>query len=127
LQKLLSMPGRCWLFTLPDSAKNAEPPLAALKVIVGRNNESQGNRTCYHETITLTWIAAIVRFLAGRDRNRPISVLADQLLEECSDREYLALFYSRERLFSVEARSHWVFPDLAEIEQPEPAQGRKRG
>ena len=67
------------------------------------DNESHNNRTGYHETITLAWIAVIERFLDGRDRNRPVSVLAGQLLEEYGDREYLSRFYSRERLDSNES------------------------
>ena len=98
-------------------------PLALIRDGIRQYNESQGNRTGYHEMITLAWIAVIVRLLAGRDRNRPFFVLADELVEECADKEYLARFYSRERLFSDEARGRWVFPDLAAIEQPEPAGG----
>ena len=80
-----------------------------------RYNESHGNRTGYHETITLAWIAVIGRFLSGRDRSRPISELAAELLEQCGDRNYLLRFYSKDRLFGAEARSRWVPPDLAEI------------
>ena len=57
----------------------------------------------------------IRRFLSGRDRTRPISELAGELLEQCGDRNYLLKFYSRDRLFGAEARSRWVPPDLAEL------------
>ncbi len=57
----------------------------------------------------------IGRFLSGRDRSRPISELAAELLEQCGDRNYLLRFYSRDRLFGAEARSRWLPPDLAEI------------
>ena len=75
-----------------------------------------GSRTGYHETITLAWVAVIERFLKMRGRDQPVSVLAARLLAECGDKEYLLRFYSRERLFSDEARVRWVAPDLAEIE-----------
>jgi hypothetical protein len=80
-----------------------------------RYNESHGNHTGYHETITLAWIAVIGQFLSGRDRCRSISELAAELLEQCGDRNYLLRFYSRDQLFSAEARSRWLPPDLAEL------------
>ena len=82
---------------------------------IQRHNESQGNFTGYHETITLAWVAVIERFLAVRDLDVPVSVLAGELLGQCGDKDYLLRFYSRERLFSDEARACWVPPDLAAI------------
>ncbi len=83
---------------------------------IQRYNERQGNPTGYHETITLAWIAVIDGFLNHRDRNQRISALAEELLEEFGDKDYLLRFYSRERLFSVEARSRWVRPDRCEFD-----------
>jgi len=82
---------------------------------IRRYNERQGNRTGYHETITLAWVAVIDRFLTGRDRDASISFLARKLLDECCDKDYLLRFYSRERLFCDEARVRCVPPDLGEI------------
>jgi hypothetical protein len=82
---------------------------------IQRYNAHQGNLTGYHETITLAWVAVIERFLCARDRNVPVSVLAGELLGQCGDKDYLLRFYSRERLFTDEARQRWVPPDLAEI------------
>ena len=82
---------------------------------IRRHNESHGNFTGYHETITLAWVAVIERFLGVRDLERPVSVLAGELLGQCGDKDYLLRFYSRERLFSDEARGRWVPPDLAAI------------
>ena len=39
-----------------------------------------------------------------RDLDVPVSVLAGELLGQCGDKNYLLRFYSRERLFSDEAR-----------------------
>jgi hypothetical protein len=82
---------------------------------IHRYNERQGNLTGYHETITLAWVAVIERFLGGRDLDVPVSVLAGELLGQCGDKDYLLRFYSRERLFTAEARYRWVPPDLAAI------------
>ena len=82
---------------------------------IRRHNECQENFTGYHETITLAWVAVIERFLGVRDPNVPVSVLAGELLGQCGHKDYLLRFYSRERLFSEEARSGWVPPDRCEI------------
>jgi hypothetical protein len=81
-----------------------------------RYNERDGNPTGYHETITLAWIAVTARFLRGRDKNLPILSLAKELLDECGDKDYLLRFYSKERLFSDEARASWVQPDRCELD-----------
>jgi hypothetical protein len=82
---------------------------------IQRYNERQRNFTGYHETITLAWVNVIERFLAMRDLDVPVSVLAGELLGQCGDKNYLLRFYSRERLFSDEARARWVPPDQCEI------------
>jgi hypothetical protein len=82
---------------------------------IQRFNDGQGNLTGYHETITLAWVAVIERFLGVRDLHVPVSVLAGELLGQCGDTDYLLRYYSRERLFSDEARYRWVPPDLAAI------------
>jgi hypothetical protein len=80
-----------------------------------RYNKRQGNPTGYHETITLAWVAVVEGFLARRSENPAISALAEALLDECGDKDYLLRFYSRERLFSDEARARWLPPDRCEI------------
>jgi hypothetical protein len=82
---------------------------------IQRYNARQGNHTGYHETITLAWVAVVERFLSKRNLNVPVAVLAEELLRQCGDKDYLLRFYSRERLFSDEARHGWVSPDLGEI------------
>jgi hypothetical protein len=86
---------------------------------IQRYNERQGNLTGYHETITLAWVAVIERFLGTRDLDVPVSLLAGELLSQCGDKNYLLRFYSKERLFSDEARHRWVAPDLAAIGERE--------
>jgi hypothetical protein len=84
---------------------------------IKRHNARQANLTGYHETITLAWVAVIERFLVSRDDNVPVSTLAEELLQQCGDTNYLLRFYSRERLFSELARARWVPPDVAAIDQ----------
>ncbi len=63
----------------------------------------------YHETLTVFWMQSISDFIASRNG---ISMLdkANELVANY-DKDYPFLYYSRERLFSDEARTHFVLPD----------------
>ncbi|MDZ7627002.1 MAG: hypothetical protein U5J99_01190 [Parvularculaceae bacterium] len=79
-------------------------------------NESVGgvndDRHGYHHTITLFFLRHIDEFLALHT-NEAIGARATRLLASpLAEPEYPLRFYSRERLFSVEARKEWVGPDL---------------
>ncbi|QEH38709.1 hypothetical protein OJF2_73150 [Aquisphaera giovannonii] len=82
---------------------------------IRRYNERQGNHTGYHETITLAWVEVVDRFLHGRDGKATDASLAASLLDRCGRPDYLLRFYSRDRLFSAEARAGWLPPDLEAI------------
>ncbi len=82
---------------------------------IRRFNAHNGNHKGYHETITLAWIALIDRFIRSKDDDNTVASLAAALLQECGERDYLLRFFSRERLFSDEARQTWVRPDIAPI------------
>ncbi len=82
---------------------------------IQRYNERLGNPTGYHETITRAWVDVIGCFLGARNQDVPVSELAGELLSECGDKDYLLRYYSRERLFSNEARARWIPPDRGEI------------
>ncbi len=92
-----------------------EKAIALIRDGIRRYNERQRNLSGYHETITLAWVAVIERFLAVKDLDVPVSELAGELLGQCSDKDYLLRFYSRERLFCDEARACWLPPDRCEI------------
>ena len=78
-------------------------------------NRAQENPNGYHETITLAWVAVIDKFLRAQDADAALGVLADKLLEQCGDKNYLLQYYSRERLFSDKARRYLVTPDIEAI------------
>jgi hypothetical protein len=73
-----------------------------------QNTSSNG----YHETITRFYLAVIRAFLASVDAGRPIDELAQELIARFGDRNLPLRHYSRERLFSTEARLGWLEPDL---------------
>ena len=74
----------------------------------GENTESAG----YHETITRFYVHVIGHFLASADTRRPIDELEGELIDRFGDKELPLRYYTKERLFSTEARLGWVPPDL---------------
>ena len=64
----------------------------------------------YHETITLFWVHVLSRAHAGKRGGRLEEIVHanPQLLEK----NFPLVYYSAERLFSDEARTSWVEPDL---------------
>lgn len=79
---------------------------------IRRYNQSHGNLTGYHETITLAWVVVIADFLLARgDGSLGVSTLARLLIESCAAKDYLLRFYSKDVLLSEEARRRWLPPD----------------
>ena len=75
----------------------------------GVNDDTQG----YHETITRLFLHGVRLFLAGSDADSLLHETVNELLfSPMSRRDWPLSFYSAERLFSVEARRHFVPPDL---------------
>lgn len=75
----------------------------------GVNDETQG----YHETITQCFVRGVRGCLERLDPALPLHAKVNFLLGEPEGRrEWPLRFYSRERLFSVEARLGLVEPDL---------------
>ena len=76
----------------------------------GVNSDSEG----YHETITRAFLRAVRLFLAEADAKAPLHELVNELLlSPMGRRDWPLRFYSRELLFSVEARRSFVEPDVA--------------
>jgi hypothetical protein len=88
--------------------------------IIRRYNESVGGVNSdtegYHETITRCFLHGVRVFLKEADLSVPLYALANELLlSPMGRRDWPLRFYSRERLFSVEARRAYVEADLAAI------------
>ena len=91
-----------------------------LPVIIRRYNESVGGvndeTQGYHETITRTFLHGVRLFLNAADRDMPLHQLVNELLlSPMGRRDWPMRFYSAEWLISVEARRHFVKPDLATL------------
>lgn len=74
----------------------------------GVNDDTQG----YHHTITLFFLRQIDEYLAPYREERLGARATRLLASRLAAPDYPLGFYSRERLFSVEARRGWVAPDL---------------
>jgi hypothetical protein len=103
-----------WLLT-ERSDIDVERDLPAIisgynETVGGVNDATQG----YHHTITLTYIAAIRRFLGSVRSDLPLVEKVNALLAAPEGRRDWALtLYSRDRLFSIQARLGYLRPDLA--------------
>lgn len=64
----------------------------------------------YHETLTIFWMRTVESFIRER-AGRPLTELAPELVNKF-DKDYPLRFYSRDLLFSDEARRKFVEPDL---------------
>lgn len=74
-----------------------------------KNTDSSG----YHETITQVSVRAARAFASGFAADHPLYDLANRLMASelgCSD--WLLAYWSKERLFTPEARREWIEPDV---------------
>ena len=103
------------LLRRPDIALDVELPGIIRRFnesVGGVNSETEG----YHETITRAFLHGVRLFLGGADRSEPLHKLVNDLLKSpMGRRDWPLRFYSRERLFSVEARLTHVEPDLESL------------
>jgi len=78
----------------------------------GVNSDSEG----YHDTITRVFLHGIRLFLGETDLREPLHELVNGLLlSPMGRRDWPLRFYSRERLFSVDARKGFLRPDLSAL------------
>ncbi|MEL6664655.1 MAG: hypothetical protein AAFQ24_00875 [Pseudomonadota bacterium] len=76
------------------------------------NTDTEG----YHETITLASLRVASAFLRNASSETPLEDTLETLMSSRYGRSnWLLEHWSRERLFSVEARRTWEAPDLAEL------------
>ena len=99
----------------PDIDIHRELPsiIAAYNVSVGGvNDDKQG----YHETITQVYIAGVKAHLMEAVNDMPLYEAVNALLlSERGKRDWPLRFYTRELLFSPQARRAFVEPDRASL------------
>jgi len=79
---------------------------------VGTANTATGG---YHETITLFWIWLIGAFVEKHKGLKMNELVNEFLASAYANRDVFYAYYSKEVLFSVEARANWVAPDLQQL------------
>jgi hypothetical protein len=95
------------------------PPDEALAIVRERiraHNEAVGTPNTddsgYHETITRLYLGGIAAHRQRHGEAEFGDCLRQLLRSPLADSGWPLQFYTRERLFSVAARRHWVEPDL---------------
>ena len=94
-------------------AEAAERLRAALHRYLDHNGV---DRRKYNETITLFWLRRVRAFLDTATPSRAAAELAAEMLDNCGGAKIVNDYYSQERLFSDEARTGWVEPDLKPLD-----------
>jgi len=92
----------------------------AMRKLISRYNEATQTPNTdsggYHHTITCASMRAAADFLAQRPPGEPLHLgMAALMASELGHPDWLLVYWSRARLFSVEARRDWVEPDLANL------------
>ncbi|TAH22150.1 MAG: hypothetical protein EAZ08_01440 [Cytophagales bacterium] len=77
---------------------------------VGTENSPQKG---YHETLTVFWHKVIDKFVAENTDLTLLELCNTFLNRDLVAKDWVFQFYSREVLFSIEARATWVQPDKA--------------
>jgi phosphoribosylanthranilate isomerase len=94
----------------------AEEALSRLRVAISAYNVAVGGENTdiagYHETITQFYVRRMADFLVTADAAASDDVLGEALVARDGDRELPLRYWTRERLFSVEARRGTIAPDL---------------
>jgi hypothetical protein len=116
-----------WVLTCRPNldAKSVMPPtIRAYNEATGVANTDTGG---YHETITQASLRA-ARAFADAHAPAPLFVVCNALLASpLGDPDWLLAYWSRERLFSVQARRAWVEPDIAALPTTRSAGGSGPG
>lgn len=94
-------------------------PATDMRGIISRYNETVGgvndDHGGYHDTITHVFIAAVRSWLARSAETGLLARVNGLLTSAEGHRDWPLRFYSRERLFSVEARRHFIAPDRDDL------------
>lgn len=104
----------CLLSDKDRDAFSAMPLLirAYNESIGGVNSDSEG----YHETITRVSLLAAKHILSEAEPSDALTDILNTLLQSrYADSRWVLNHWSKQRLFSVEARRSWVEPDLAPL------------
>ena len=100
------------LNTLQDFEKTLDSlseKIKAYNLSVGTANTDDSG---YHETLTVFWLTVVHAFHSENAHSTCEEMYRRFIGTPCASPKLPTLFYSRELLFSPQARHHWVEPDL---------------
>ena len=97
--------------------RSATRVVADMPGLIRAYNEATGventDTAGYHHTITLASIGAAAEFLGRYPEDHPLHAVVDDLMVSPLGKPgWLMDYWTRPRLFSVEARRAWVEPDI---------------
>lgn len=106
-------------FVALDTLKDFDKTLRSLRDKIKVYNLSVGTQNTdnsgYHETLTVFWLTVVNEFYTA-NRWDNLNDMYERFRQTVpASSKFPALFYSHERLFSMEARHHWTSPDLLPI------------
>ncbi len=118
-----SLPKRCWthaahlVFALTYLARHdlrtaREDMPGLIRAYNEATNTPNTDTDGYHETITQFYLGELEAFRTAQGGEVLEEKVARLLASPIAARDHALNAYSKERLFSVEARRHWVQPDL---------------
>jgi hypothetical protein len=87
-----------------------EEAVDAMRSSIKAYAAAHGHGGLYHETITLFWLNVVWGYI--EDKDVMLLELVAKVINRFGNTRLMFEYYSRERLFSAEARAGWVEPDL---------------
>lgn len=104
-----------WLFRAPGIDPFTDMP-SLIRAYNEATNTPNTDTEGYHETITLASLKAAQHALSEAAPEASLSAILARMLSGAYGRsDWLFTYWSRETLFSVEARRSWLPPDLADL------------
>lgn len=104
-----------WYLTHYGPDEGGERVRTGIKRFNAANGVAQTPNGGYHETITCFYLSVVARHLRDALPGTSLADLASTLVAAWGDKNRPLEYYSRARLFSWEARTGWVEPDLKEL------------
>ena len=99
--------------------KSFENALFSLRIKIKDYNLSVGTQNTdssgYHETLTIFWLKVLEQVYSLNNQYSLDEIFSRFLETDCATTKFPTVFYSRELLFSSNARQNWVNPDLLPI------------
>ncbi len=108
-------------FVEMDTHKDFNIALCALRNKIKEYNLAVGTENTdnsgYHETLTVFWLTIVHEFYNAYPPLSIEEVFNKFTKTRCATSQFSIHFYSKDLLFSKEARHHWVLPDLLDISE----------